>query len=90
MDAAEDRRILKDRLLSPSTTGDLGRENPGDGFAKNSTRTRISFEVGMRQLGGHALFLNPRTCSWDGRDHCRYGAGFQPLSGRDYDPYLCP
>jgi len=29
-------------------------------FEKPSTRTRVSFDVGVHQLGGHSVFLNPK------------------------------
>lgn len=38
----------------------LGHRTLAMVFEKSSTRTRVSFEAGMAEFGGHALFLSPR------------------------------
>ena len=54
--AARLKKMLKEGKEHASLKG----KTLGMIFDKSSTRTRISFEVGMYQLGGIALFLNSR------------------------------
>ncbi len=51
---------LKKMLKEGQEYAPLKGKTLGMIFDKSSTRTRISFEVGMYQLGGVALFLNAR------------------------------
>lgn len=63
LDLAED---LKARLRRGDSAPRLAGKTLAMVFDKPSTRTRVSFEVGMFQLGGHALYL-PGSGSQIGR-----------------------
>jgi ornithine carbamoyltransferase len=55
-EAKELKKLQKSGIPHPYLAGKV----LGMLFEKSSTRTRVSFEVGMLQLGGHAIFLSPR------------------------------
>jgi ornithine carbamoyltransferase len=52
----EIKKEIKAKVFTPR----LANQTLAMIFEKSSTRTRVSFEVGMYQLGGHALFLSNR------------------------------
>ncbi len=51
---------IKKNLKNKVYKKELDMQTLGMVFEKSSTRTRVSFEAGMYQLGGHALFLSNR------------------------------
>ncbi len=57
--------FLKKKFYDGETCQPLKGKTLGMIFKKSSTRTRISFEAGMYQLGGHAIFLSSKDLQMD-------------------------
>jgi ornithine carbamoyltransferase len=60
-DNLEEILVLSAKLKREKSGTQLSNKTLGMIFEKISTRTRVSFEVGMTQLGGHAIYLDPTS-----------------------------
>ena len=59
LDIVKTAVVVRDYIKSGGTLDTLYHKNLAMLFEQKSTRTRVSFEVAMSQLGGHALNLAP-------------------------------
>ena len=86
LDAA--RRLKTERRGALRGQGPLAGKVLAMIFERPSTRTRVSFDVGMRELGGETLMLTGEEMQLGrGRDDFRYGQGAVALCRRDHDPH---
>ena len=67
-DLLELARRLKDEWRAGGNTPLLKGKSLALLFQKPSLRTRVSFEMGMVHLGGHALYLSPNEVKMGGRE----------------------
>ncbi|OBZ35139.1 MULTISPECIES: ornithine carbamoyltransferase [Methanohalophilus] len=60
LDILETGEDLKEKRIKGKVTDLLKNKSLAMIFEKSSTRTRVSFEVAMSDMGGHSLYLNQR------------------------------
>ncbi|GEM_PF-6486945 len=68
---------MKNKKIAPKP---LQGKTVGCIFHKASLRTRVSFEVGVAELGGSSFYITKRGSSWARRDNLRRRQSTLPLS----------
>ena len=74
IDRQELRKIIDHAKLQKEKKANINNDDPLKGktlimiFEKPSTRTRLSFELAMKKLGGDVLVLNPKESHYGSKD----------------------